>query len=194
MTADFVVLGILGSLRAGSINRSLLRAAIELAPPGITVEPYFGIGGLPIYNEDLDTEDPPVPVADLRERITEADAVLIVTPEYNYSIPGGLKNAIDWAARPYPYHSLLHKPVAAMGASPGHFGTLRAQLALRQVWLWTESLPVMKPQVHVFRAHERFDEHGNLTDEETAAMVVELLHALQRTAESVAGEILPAGG
>lgn len=184
MTTDFTVLGMSGSLRAQSTNTSLLRAAIALAPPGIAVEPYSGLSDLPIYNEDLDTDDPPEPVVDLRRRITEADAVLFVTPEYNYSIPGGLKNAIDWASRPHPGSSLRFKPVAAMGASPGHFGTVRAQLALRQVWLWTESTPVTRPQVHVFRSHERFDDRGNLVDEDTMSMVVELLEALRQIARA----------
>jgi chromate reductase len=170
-----------GSLRAKSLNTGLLRAACELAPEGMEVTPYQRLRDLPLYDEDIDTDDPPEAVGDLRQQITEADAVLIVTPEYNYSIPGGLKNAIDWASKPFPAHSLRHKPVAVMGASPGNFGTLRAQLAFRHVWLWTESIPVIKPEVHVFRAHERFDADGNLTDEDTRALVVALLESLRTT-------------
>src|SRR5438067_10812763 len=121
MSEHLTFFAVSGSLRKGSFNTSLLRTAAEVAPPGIEIQPFERIGELPIYNEDLDTDDPAEPVADLRRRIVAADAVLIATPEYNYSIPGGLKNLIDWASRPYPHHSLRRKPVAAMGASVGFF-------------------------------------------------------------------------
>jgi chromate reductase len=180
-TGDLTFLGISGSLRKGSLNTALLRAAVELAPPGVTIEVYDGLRDIPPYDGDLDTDQPPEPVRDLRQRIHATDALLISTPEYNYSIPGVLKNAIDWASRPIAASALRHKPVATMGAAPGNFGTLRAQLALRQVWLWTESIPVMKPEVHVFRALERFDERGVLIDATTRALITQLLDALRNT-------------
>lgn len=182
MPDNLTFLGVSGSLRKGSLNTGLLRAAAELAPPGITVEVYGRLRDIPPYDLDLDTDEPPEPVADLRERIGAADGLLIATPEYNYSIPGVLKNALDWASRPVPGSVLRHKPVAVMGASPGNFGTIRAQLALRQVWLWTESVPVVRPEVHVFAALQRFDEHGTLTDQATRALITDLLEALRLTA------------
>ncbi|MET7284077.1 NADPH-dependent FMN reductase [Kribbella sp. NPDC005582] len=134
---------------------------------------------MPHYNGDLDTDEKlPAQVRDLRDRIRAADGLLIATPEYNYSIPGGLKNAIDWASRPSATSSLLHKPVAIIGAAPTNFGTVRAQLALRQVFVWTHSDVVVKPEVMVFRAHERFDEAGNLIDEGTITLVTDLVDAL----------------
>ncbi|GAB3927127.1 NAD(P)H-dependent FMN reductase [Kribbella albertanoniae] len=176
---DVKILAISGSLRAGSLNTALLRAAQKHAPAGVTIELYDGLAELPYYNGDLDTEENlPVQARELRELITAADGVLIATPEYNYSIPGGLKNAIDWASRPSATSSLLHKPVAIMGAAPTNFGTVRAQLALRQVFVWTHSDVVVKPEVMVFRAHERFDEAGNLIDEGTITLVTELVDAL----------------
>jgi chromate reductase len=181
MTDELTILGISGSLRAGSLNTRLLEAAIELAPPGMVVERYAGLADLPPYNADEDGDASPSPVVDLRAQISRADGVLIATPEYNYSIPGVLKNAIDWASRPSASSSLRHKPVAAMGAATGNFGTVRAQLALRQMWVWIDAVPVIKPEVHVFRAAERFDETGRLTDVATRELVVELLEALRTT-------------
>lgn len=176
---DIRILGISGSLRAGSLNTALLRAAQKHAPAGVTIDLYDGLAELPYYNGDLDTEENlPVQARELRDLIRAADGVLIATPEYNYSIPGGLKNAIDWASRPSATSSLLHKPMAIMGAAPTNFGTVRAQLALRQVFVWTHSDVVVKPEVMVFRAHERFDEAGNLIDEGTITLVIELVDAL----------------
>jgi chromate reductase len=140
---------------------------------------YEGLAELPHYNQDLDGEDAPESVRDLRRRITEADGVLIATPEYNYSIPGGLKNVIDWASRPAASSALLHKPVAIMGAAPTNFGSVRAQLALRQCFVWIDSRVVVKPEVIVFRAGERFDDQGNLVDPVTAEMVTNLLGSLR---------------
>jgi chromate reductase len=176
---DLDILGISGSLRAGSLNTALLRAAQKHAPAGVTIDLYDGLAGLPYYDGDLDTEEAlPAQVRELRERIHAADGVLFATPEYNYSIPGGLKNLIDWASRPSATSSLLHKPVAIMGAAPTNFGTVRAQLALRQVFVWTHSDVVVKPEVMAFRAHERFDEAGNLVDEDTIKLVTSLVDAL----------------
>ncbi len=175
---DVTILGISGSLRAGSFNSALLRAAVGLAPAGARIEVYEGLRDLPHYDADLDGDDPPAPVVDLRRRVTDADALLIATPEYNYSVPGVLKNAIDWASRPAPASSLQHKPVAVMGAAPGAFGSVRAQLALRQSFLWTDSIAVVKPEVAVFRAADRFDDGLSLTDASTADLVRDLLRAL----------------
>ncbi|GAA0625204.1 NAD(P)H-dependent oxidoreductase [Kribbella sandramycini] len=175
---DIKILAISGSLRAGSLNTALLRAAQKHAPAGVTIELYDGLAELPHYNGDLDTEAVPASARELRDRIRAADGVLISTPEYNYSIPGGLKNLIDWASRPAATSALLHKPVAIMGAAPTNFGTVRAQLALRQVFVWTHSDVVVKPEVMVFKAHERFDEAGNLVDDDTIALVSSLVDAL----------------
>ena len=176
---DLNILGISGSLRAGSLNTALLRAARKHAPGGMTISLYDGLAELPYYNGDLDTdENLPAQVKELRDRIRAADGLLIATPEYNYSIPGGLKNLIDWASRPSATSSLLHKPIAIMGAAPTNFGTVRAQLALRQIFIWTHSDVVVKPEVMAFRAHERFDEAGNLIDEDTITLVTSQLEAL----------------
>jgi chromate reductase len=173
------VLGIAGSLREGSYNRALLRAAQELAPPEIEVSIFDGLGSIPLYNEDVRTESTLTSVADLKQAIREADALLIVTPEYNYSIPGVLKNAIDWASRPPESSPLDGKPVALMGASTGTFGTVRAQMHLRQVCVYTNMLALNKPQVLVARARAKFDEQGRLTDEASIRFVREELEALR---------------
>lgn len=172
------VLAISGSLRAASFNSKLIEAARLLAPAGMDIEVYRDLGTIPPYNGEHDTPQPPAAVADLRTRIAAADALLVSTPEYNYGVPGVLKNALDWASTPPPASALRGKPVALMGASPTQFGTVRAQLALRQVFLWTGSPVITKPEVCVFRAHERFDTDGRLTDEGTAALLSGLLTAL----------------
>lgn len=180
----FNILAISGSLRRDSLNTRLLQAAVEVAATDVRIDIFEGLADLPIFNEDLGIADSPRPVLELRERISAADALLIATPEYNYAIPGGLKNALDWASLPPGQHCLRGKPVAVMGASMGNFGTVRAQLSLRQVWLWTEAIPVTKPEVHVFRAHERFDEQGALIDQGTRALISDLLDSLRSIAES----------
>jgi chromate reductase len=173
------VLAICGSLRAQSWNLALTRELQRLAPAGMEVELYERLRELPLYDQDLDTEDPPEPVADLRARIAAADGLLIVTPEYNYSLPGGLKNAIDWASRmPGGTPVLAGTPSAIAGAAPTNFGSVRAQLALRQVLLWTNTPVVTKPELIVFRAQERFDEHGSLVDETTIELARGLMSAL----------------
>lgn len=174
------VLAISGSLRADSYNSALLRAASGLAPDGVRLEHYEDMRALPHYDQDQDTDAPPPAVAELRRRISAADGLLIATPEYNYGIPGVLKNLIDWASRPAADSCLLRKPVAIMGASPSPFGTVRAQLSLRQCFLWTDSLVVAKPEVMVFDAPGRFDEQLELRDETTADLVGMLLRSLER--------------
>ena len=131
--AELLVLGVCGSLRRGSYNRMLLRAARELAPPGVAIEEFTGLREIPPYDDDVRVgEGDPPPVAELKRRIALADALLIATPEYNFGPPGVLKNAIDWVSRPPLESPLRHKPIALMGASTGRMGTVRAQLALRQ--------------------------------------------------------------
>ncbi|HEX8772605.1 MAG TPA: NAD(P)H-dependent oxidoreductase [Pyrinomonadaceae bacterium] len=163
------ILGIAGSLRRQSYNRALLRAATQVAPEGATIE-IFEIDGIPPFSED-DEQNPPEKVTELKRRIREADAVLFVTPEYNYSIPGVLKNAIDWASRPYGDSAWSGKPAAIMGASTGRIGTARAQYHLRQVMVFLNMFPLNQPEVMVGAANERFDTVGNLTDEQTREYV-----------------------
>ena len=176
MGDELRVVGIAGSLRAASFNRGLLRAAVEAAPAGMTVE-AAEIRGIPLYDADLEAQGDPDPVMELKRRVAAADGLLIATPEYNYSIPGVLKNTIDWLSRPPRESVLLQKPVALMGASPGGFGTVRSQLALRQALLFTNSAVLQKPELWVSRAGEKFDEHGTLTDEGVRDDVARLLEA-----------------
>ena len=176
MDTPLTVLGICGSLRKLSINRGLLRAAQQLTPEGVSLE-FFDLLGLPPYNQD-DEGKPPGIVTEFKARIRAADAILIATPEYNYSIPGVLKNAIDWASRPYGDNSWAGKPVAVMGASPGMVGTARAQYHLRQCFVFVDMHPVNKPEVMIGLAGQRCDAEGNLTDEKSKQMIGSLLAAL----------------
>jgi chromate reductase len=172
------VLGIAGSLREGSYNRALLRAARDLSPEGLELRIFERLADIPLYNEDVLARGAPEPVVALKEAIRRADALLWVTPEYNYSIPGVLKNAIDWASRPAKDSPLNGKPVAIMGATTGMWGTVRSQMHLRQVCVFTNMHPLNKPQVLVARAASKFDDDGHLTDETTRGFVRELLVAL----------------
>ncbi|NGO67956.1 NADPH-dependent FMN reductase [Streptomyces boncukensis] len=172
------VLAISGSLRARSYNSALAHAAQKHAPRGVNVELYDGLRDIPHFDEDAESAPPAAPVAHLRERVRAADALLVVTPEYNGSFPGVLKNALDWASRPAGQSSLHGKTVALAGASPSNFGTSRAQLALRQVFLSLDARVVSQPEVMVFRAHERFDDAGNLTDEMSLTLLGDLLGKL----------------
>jgi chromate reductase, NAD(P)H dehydrogenase (quinone) len=183
MGASIHVLGFAGSLRTGSFNKALLRAAAELLPEGMTLE-IFDLAPIPMYNADIQEQGFPPSVRTFRERIAAADALLIATPEYNYSIPGVLKNAIDWASRP-PDQPLFRKPVALMGASSGTLGTVRSQLALRQVFVMLNMLPVQKPEVLVANAQDKIDASGKLTDEITRNYVRGLLEALTAWTEQV---------
>lgn len=183
---DFHVLGIADSLRAASLNRGLIRAASEVAPPGMSVT-SFDIGPLPVYNADVEALGDPEPVCSLKEAVQAAHALLIATPEYNYGIPGGLKNAIDWASRPGPQSSpLRHMPVGLIGATVGSFGTTRAQLALRQCFVYTESMVMPAPQLLLMSAGPLFDEAGNLRDAATRERLAAFLQALREWAERVA--------
>ncbi len=170
------VIGLSGSLRRASLNTRLLEAAIELAPPDMTIE-RAGFGDFPVFDQDLQDAAMPAAVSELAERILGADGVLIVSPEYNYSIPGGLKNAIDWLSRDQrgPFRQ---KPVAIMGASPGRLGTARMQYHLRQVFVFLDARVLNKPEVMVGGAAALFDAAGRLTDAATRDIVGRQLAAL----------------
>jgi chromate reductase len=170
------VLGIAGSLRRDSYNRAALRAAGELLPAGMELE-TFDIAAIPLYNEDVRQAGFPPPVEELRRAIAAADALLLVTPEYNYSVPGVLKNAIDWASRP-PNQPFDGKPVAIMGASPSMLGTARAQYHLRQCCVFLNMFLLNRPEVMIAQASTKFDASGRLTDETTRKYVADLLAAL----------------
>lgn len=171
------VLGIAGSFRRGSFNAMALRAAVELAPAGVVVETH-DYRDIPFYDGDMEAESGiPAAAEVLREKIRAADALLIVTPEYNASIPGLLKNALDWSSRA-PQQPLGNKPVAIMGASPGALGSIRAQLHLRQILLNVGAQVMVGPQVLIGGAGQRFSPEGRLTDEGTQQFVRDLVAAL----------------
>jgi len=169
------VLGFSGSLRRDSYNAALLRAAAELMPPEMTLE-IFDLSQLPMFNQDFEKPFPEA-VVELRTKLTQADALLIATPEYNGSISGVLKNAIDWASRS-PQPPLNRKPTAIIGVSTGNFGTLRAQLHLRQILTHVGALTLGKPEVLVGRAEQVFDAQGHLADQTTRGFLRDLLTAL----------------
>lgn len=170
------VLGISGSLRRGSYNSGLLRAASGLLPEGMTLG-IFDLAPIPLYNADLDAAHTPEAVQEFKDRIRAADAILIATPEYNYSIPGVLKNALDWASRPVKESPFNGKPLAILGAG-GTGGTIRAQAHLRQVAMFLNMHALNRPEVLVMRSWEKFDANGNLTDEPTREAIRSLLVAL----------------
>lgn len=170
------ILGIAGSLRDASYNRGALRAAVELAPEGATIE-VFELDGIPGFNQDQE-QNPPEKVAEFKRKIREADAILFVTPEYNYSVPGVLKNAIDWASRPYGDSAWNGKPAAIMGASIGAIATARAQYHLRQMMVFLNMFPVNQPEVMIGNCSEKFDEQGNLTNEVSKDLIRQLLQNL----------------
>lgn len=176
MSKPVRILGIAGSLRRESYNRAALRAATELVPDGATIE-TFELDGIPGFNQD-EEQNPPAKVTELKRRVREADAILFVTPEYNYSVPGVLKNAIDWASRPYGDSAWNGKPAAIMGASIGVIGTARAQYHLRQMMVFLNMFPINQPEVMIGNASERFDAEGNLTDETTKDFIRQLIRNL----------------
>lgn len=173
---DLRVLGLAGSLRQASYNRSLLRAAQGLAPAGLVIE-AFDLISVPLYNGDVEAAGDPAGVAALKAAIAAADGVLFVTPEYNHGVPAVMKNALDWASRPPRGAALDSKPVGIIGASPGQTGTARGQSQLRQAFEFTNSYAMPQPELLVFRAHEKFDAEGNLTDETTAKYLARYLEA-----------------
>lgn len=170
------ILGIAGSLRKGSYNRSALNAARKWVPQGTALN-LIELHDLPVFNQD-DEMTPPAAVLEFKRRIMAADAILFATPEYNYSLPGVLKNAIDWASRPYGQSAWLGKPAALMGVSVGTLGSVRAQYHLRQI-LVSQNMPVVNlPEVMISNAAQRFDINGELTDEPTQQLVQKMLVAL----------------
>lgn len=171
------ILGISGSLRQASFNTSLLRTAIELAPPGVEIE-IAEIRDIPLYDEDLRAKGVPDAVQRLRERCAQADGILVVTPEYNFSLPGVLKNAIDWASRP-PEPPLAGKPLGIMGASAGLSGTMRAQYHLRQVAVFLDMHVMNKPEVFVRTAGEKIAD-GRITDEPTRKVVGDFMVSFEK--------------
>jgi chromate reductase len=180
MTEKAQVLGIAGSLRQGSYNRALLRAARELAPEEMKIQVFDNetLTMMPPYNEDIRQQDEPETVEILKREIEHADALLFAVPEYNHSVSGVLKNAIDWASRPSSESPLDGKPVAIMGASIGRSGTARAQMHFRQVCVFTNMLPLNKPAVQVTNAADKFDAGGSLIDENTRRYVKLLTESL----------------
>ena len=171
----FKVIGMAGSLRRGSYNRALLRAATELAPPALHIV-TFELDDIPLYNGDIEAAGVPASVVQLRDAVRQADGLLIATPEYNHGVPGVLKNTIDWLSRP-PRHSALNGKVAAlMGATPGTLGTARAQSQLRQAFVFTNTYALLQPEVLVSHAHEKFDADNRLVDQTTREALAALLH------------------
>jgi chromate reductase len=176
MSKPVRILGIAGSLRRDSYNRAALRAATELVPEGASID-IFELDGIPGFNQD-EEQNPPAKVVELKRRIREVDAILFVTPEYNYSVPGVLKNAIDWASRPYGDSAWNGKPAAIMGASVGAIATARAQYHLRQMMVFLNMFPVNQPEVMIGNASERFDASGNLIDDASKDFIRQLLQSL----------------
>ena len=175
------ILGFAGSLRSGSYNKALLRAAVDLLPKDVDLD-IFDIDGIPGFNQDIEAEMP-VEVKEFKSKIRDSDGILIATPEYNYSVPGVLKNAIDWASRPYGDNAFDGKPVAIMSASIGMLGGARAQYHLRQMFVFLNMHPVNGPEVMVTLAQDKFDADGKLVDEDTKKYVSQLLQNLAKWTE-----------
>ena len=176
MDKTISILGFAGSLRKGSYNKALLRAAVELVSKEADLE-TFDLEGIPPFNQDLEN-NPPERVKEFKKRIKAADAILMATPEANYTIPGALKNAIDWASRPYGDNAFDGKPVGIMGATIGNLGTARAQYHLRQAFVFLNMHPLNHPEVMVSAAQEKVDPNGRLTDPKTREKIKELLESL----------------
>jgi len=176
MTSKIKIIGITGSLRAKSYNMAALRAASELLPEGATME-IVDLTPIPFFNEDIEAEGVPQVVVDFKEKLSAADAILIATPEYNYSIPPVLKNALDWASRGTEL-PLRGKPLAIMSASPGMLGGARVQYHLRQVCVRLDLQTLNNPEVFIAGANTKFDQDGNLIDAHTRISITKLLQAL----------------
>jgi chromate reductase len=174
--ANTSVLALVGSLRKDSFNKKLLQVGIQEAPEGMEIT-TFDIGTLPLFSQDLEAELPDS-VKELYESIRRVDAILFVTPEYNYGVPGVLKNAIDWASRPPRQSPIYGKPAAIFGGSPGMVGTGRAQLHLRQYFGFLNMPAVIQPEVLVSQVHTKFDDQGNFTDEKGRELIGQLLENL----------------
>ncbi len=174
------IVGLCGSLRKGSFNNMLLQAAAQLLPSDVSMD-IVSISDIPLYNGDLDlpvAKQRPEVIKTFRQALANADGLLIASPEYNYSIPGGLKNAIDWASRGQD-SPLLQKPVAVIGATPGLWGTVRMQLAFQNVFLFLDMKPVLKPEVLLAQADKKFDKEGRLVDEMALKLLKQKLEALK---------------
>lgn len=178
------LLGIAGSLRAGSFNASLIRAAGAAAPDGVTVAAFGRLGEIPPYNDDEKQNAIPAVVTALADEIRAADGLLISTPEYNYGVSGVLKNAIDWISR-VPDQPFKGKPIGVMGAAMGGLGTARAQYDLRRSFIFLEGLVMNRPEIFVGAAHTKFDEAGALTDEATREILTDYMKALAAWIERV---------
>jgi chromate reductase, NAD(P)H dehydrogenase (quinone) len=183
MDKKISVLGFAGSLRKDSLNKALLRAAVDLVPEGVKIE-VFDLAGIPVFSQDLEGNVPRA-VTEFKDKIRKADAILIATPEYNYSMPGVLKNAIDWASRPYGDNAFDGKPLAIMSASVGMLGGARAQYHLRQSCVFLNLHPLNAPEVMVPVAQEKVDAKGRLTDEKTRARIRDLLEKLAEKARKM---------
>ncbi len=177
------ILGFAGSLRKQSFNRALLKAAVELAPGDVEIE-VFDLAGIPPFDQD-DEFSMPEKVREFKAKIRDADAILIATPEYNYSIPGVLKNAIDWASRPADDNSWEGKPVAIMSASGGMLGGVKAQFHLRQVFVYLNMHALNRPEVVVPHIGQKIDQDGNITDQHTRGKIRELVEALARWSQKI---------
>jgi len=177
------VLGFAGSLRQGSYNKALVRSAADLVPDDMQLE-IFDLEGIPPFNQDIE-QNMPNKVREFKTKIREADAILIATPEYNFSIPGVLKNAIDWASRPYGDNPFDGKPVAIMSASPGMLGGANAQFHLRQTCVFLNMYPINKPLVIVTFAQDKFDANGKLVDDNTKKFLRQLLDNLVNWTRSI---------
>lgn len=179
---NFKILGLAASLRRASVHRGLLRAAHEVCPRDMACE-SFDLGRIPFFNADVEAEGDPDPVKELKDKIRASDAVLIASPEYDYAVPGVLTAALDWCLRsPSP---LRHKPVGIAGASPGGSGTARGQMVLRQILLHGPTYVMPEPQMMVPGSYKRFDEEGNLTDEQTRQRLRRFLESLREWAEGL---------
>ena len=176
--ASFSVLAFSGSLRKGSFNRMTLEAAKSLAPDGMSIEIFERLGDIPLYNEDIRGDGDPDAVNAVAAAIRNADAVLISTPEYNYSVSGVLKNAIDWLSRAKP-QPFKDKPLAIMGAAMGAHGTARAQYHLRQIFVFLEAHMLSRPEVFIGAAHTKFGEDGSLNDDVAKDLIRQELEALR---------------
>ena len=174
--ATLNILGIVGSLRKDSYNGFALKAAQELLPEGVTLD-IAELQGIPVFNQDEEMT-PPASVLEFKQKIINADAILFATPEYNYSLPGGLKNAIDWASRPYGKSAWQGKTAAIMGVSIGNFGTARAQYDLRKILVALDMPVVVQPEVMIGNAAERFDKDGRLSDGRSRQLIQKLLTTL----------------
>jgi chromate reductase len=186
MAQPIKILGIVGSLREASYNKALMRAASLLVPKNATLR-IFSLNGMPLFNQDLENKPPSI-VRRFKAEIRKADALLIATPEYNYSVPGVLKNAIDWASRPYGDNAFEGKPVALMSASIGSLGGARAQYHLRQSFVFLNMFPLNHPEVMMSFAEDNVDSEGNITNEETKQLINDLLETLVRSTRKLGNQ------